>query len=595
MTTSSYIYKIHPAIGVARIGPGNQPYDAPTTEGGLPNDATEPGQVAFRDDNQQLNPQAAKFQIYRYDKNNPDDPGALVEIGKDGVTDINWSVWLANKKACWFDFQGPIGEVGGYTADHGVRNSSVEGDDRQNLILDAGTQVVNTENRGPLAFDVSSPYLEDLAPQKIARLGTMVMDESGAMRVIGGPGQSGQSKQLFDMITSPGHDFPYPTGNFANNTGWFDDIADGPVTATLEVGDQTIEVDVPAWVLTGPPKYAPEMINLITLYDNIYDVAVREQNYNPDLFSNEVFNPEYQVNLERDIIPLLSRPDLYQWVASLGPHAINGHKMAAQYAQESTLPQRAQLLEIVRPPKEPNLQTTASGRTAMPYLAGNNPLEASAPHQVFLTLTETQFFYLEQWAKGKVDESAPACLPPGLQLDYGVLQNCVGGPFVPGIEITWISRNPVIYSEPFRIKHKSGITQGSLFYPVANKAYTLKDLFEEGVEPGSLCAFMAQPWQTDFNLCSVQGKAGDKIFDVTLNNTLWWWCAQRPDAVQMPTGAGTEQVTWAQNTPITSGNNNYAFDNLLTMIEQWNELGFVVSQGSGEDIKYLQVDRTFED
>ena len=43
---------------------------------------------------------------------------------------------------------------------------------------------------------------------------------------------------------------------FANNDGWHDDMADGPVTAQVTLGGQALSVE-PAWVVVAPPNYGP--------------------------------------------------------------------------------------------------------------------------------------------------------------------------------------------------------------------------------------------------------------------------------------------------------------------------------------------------
>ena len=52
------------------------------------------------------------------------------------VQDISWTVYLANKKASWYEFQQLDGEHG-YGASHPLRNADVTGPDaRQQLIID---------------------------------------------------------------------------------------------------------------------------------------------------------------------------------------------------------------------------------------------------------------------------------------------------------------------------------------------------------------------------------------------------------------------------------------------------------------------------
>ena len=196
----------------------------------------------------------------------------------------------------------------------------------------------------------------------------------------------------------------------------------------------------------------------------------------------------------------------------------------------------------------------------MPQLAGDDPINQVSN---YLTLTRTQYFLLEQFSKGHVDESDPQeSLGEGQQLDRAVLQNCVGGPFCPGIEITWICRNTQIYSEPFRIKHKP--------LPGGNVLSLSEDL-SEGMEPGDLSRYMALPWQADFNECSDQGLN---------NNSVWWWPAQRPYMVY-PDAISTEQVPWTYPAP------GYQFEHDVQMVDHWKNLGFIIQDGT----RFYQVER----
>ena len=562
----STIYKIHPAVGVARVGPGNQPYDCPTVAGGLPTIGGVPT-TAFRDADGKLNPQSAVFQVYAYDSAKLDDPGTPVQIGKGGVTDINWTVWLANKKACWFKFAGPNGEDG-YPANHVLRNSKFTGD-RQTLVLDPGPKSVSSANAGSASFDLARADLKKLKPFPVTSLGSIQASTNGELRVTGGPGNSGAAVARIK--------------DFANNDGWFDEIADGPVSAKVTVKGKSVDVQVPAWVLCGPPKFAPQIPNLVTLRDTIYDIAVREQNYNPPLFKDGKFQDSYRPNFNSEIKPILGRPGLYQWVAQLPKSGTVPHgRLPATPAGAAQF-----IFSVIRPPDQPNAQIAPDGfSTYMPYLAGDNPFYgAPAKPAIFLTVTRTQYFLLGQWAKGLVDNGPAKPLPPAIALDYGVLDSCVGGPFVPGIEITWISRNPVIYKDPFRINHRANLTQGKLRFPQPNTAFTMQKLFGDGVEPGDLSSFMAQPWQADYDQCSVQFDPGEKAFGVEIKFVLWWWAAQRPDWVFRPKadGSGLEQVPWIASSDPGGGTNI----NLggVRMVKKWMDLGFVLKEGDSYVLK----------
>ena len=120
--TPAPTYRIHPAIGIARLG--NSPdsfYIAPETTGAPPIDCgfdgihitsggVEQPVTQFKDALNRIRRQAARFRIYVYDDENKN--GRELKIGdvisaaskRSGqmftgtLTDIQWTVYLANKK-----------------------------------------------------------------------------------------------------------------------------------------------------------------------------------------------------------------------------------------------------------------------------------------------------------------------------------------------------------------------------------------------------------------------------------------------------------------------------------------------------------------
>lgn len=87
------------------------------------------------------------------------------------------------------------------------------------------------------------------------------MTEKGEFLVTGGYGNAGGPAN--SNIVS-----------FAGADGWYDDIGDGPVTAEIEAEDRTMH-KLSAWVVSGAPKLAPELINIASLADTFIDVGVR--------------------------------------------------------------------------------------------------------------------------------------------------------------------------------------------------------------------------------------------------------------------------------------------------------------------------------
>jgi hypothetical protein len=137
--SASEIFRIHPAIGVARVGNSDNHVIAPETmagrpvapgadlTGGLPiragSESDPVSSTDLRDASGALKRQAARFRIFHYpaqgEESWPRGDGAEVTIGctVDGrtVADIIWTVHVANKKANAFvlveegDYQGIAG------------------------------------------------------------------------------------------------------------------------------------------------------------------------------------------------------------------------------------------------------------------------------------------------------------------------------------------------------------------------------------------------------------------------------------------------------------------------------------------------------
>jgi hypothetical protein len=217
----------------------------------------------------------------------------------------------------------------------------------------------------------------------------------------------------------------------------------------------------------------------------------------------------------------------------------------------------------------------------MPLLLGDDAVAAEHDAGVplatskYLSVTDTQYFFLQQWAAGNFEPGGVSALHPGEALTRAVLENCVGGPLSPGIEATWIVRDPAIYSEPFRIRPRSPVPAPlSLGFDPA-----------VGLEPGDLTRYMALPWQADFNECATQRIQG---------RVLWWWPAQRPISVYLPdetTGAPGRQVPWIGSAEDPTARGFYCFADNMEMLRDWDKLGFVLDVGKRGDPRFVEVSR----
>jgi len=666
------IYKIHPAIGLARVGNSSEFYLAPEKTGGLPiecnpDGTAKPGQppvTAFKDKAGAIKRQAARFRIFAYDDKTP--AGRELQIGeqikvlrqKSGqvmagtLADVVWTVYLANKKASWYEFHETSGEHG-YAPDAALRNRDVTDYGlRQNLIIDPGPQsVALTPGNAPsgakfaLGQNPNQTFPPPLVPNSITTLGEIVatkQDQCARLVVLGGNGNSGSSKQ--------GVGEPH-IQTFANNDGWFDDVSDGPVTAALVVnvteidgrkidpGDVafqsvSIPVNSPAWVIVGYPRYAPQLVDVVTLDDVVYDLSVREFAFDTYMFGLPPFernapvgnlhmwreearwNTNYYPYFWQEVWPIISRPYYYQFVMDFDPltggdpHenargssgnmdpnyvSIPPYEGENPVERETRRQRRSFVYHMLRKPGGENRLTATTSTLdpdphpyAMPYLCGDNPLSNPGASK-FLRLTETQLYILRQWADGKfinekLEDLPPLPSPPGVQLDRGVLGNALGGAFCPGGECCWIIRNPAIYESAYRIHH-AAYTAGGLSQPavVANASggnVVAADL-GFGLEPGDITKYDAVPWQSDFNECSTQP------IDITYDD----WCEIYPDSTGDPVKPIVQLTYWwpahrPMDVTIFLGGTNYSFGPWsptaqthvgdLQMVTQWSQLGFVL-------------------
>src|SRR5712691_5887498 len=360
-------YRIHPGIGIARLGNSPEAFCiSPEQPAALPIACDERGNPLlspdglteltvgaftagiFKDQEGRMKRQAARFQIYAHDDEHPlGRPlklGDQVEGGGNAgtLTNIQWRVYLANKKSCWYEFEQLQGEHG-YDSSHALRNAAITDEGaRQRLITDPGPrtvdhQTVRTAHFSANGGEYATTFPPPLQPNSIDTLGDLLTDDTGRLLVLGGHGNSGS--YLFD-------DFGQPRiTDYANNDGWFDDTADGPVMARLTMFSSLvgtvlyIDVEYPAWVVCCYPAYVPEILDVVTMDDVIEDMAIRQFAERTDLYGTSGtfddpqriaptdegalihwragrlrWNPDYKPWFYRDIWSILYRPDQYNYL-----------------------------------------------------------------------------------------------------------------------------------------------------------------------------------------------------------------------------------------------------------------------------------------
>jgi hypothetical protein len=406
--------RIHPAIGIARVGNSAEYFVGPLTPdeivpppGGYKSDPTSFTKVKR---------QAAQFRLYAYDEQ-----GNWKEITAADAT-ITWTVHLANSKAKAPKF-----------ADSGLRNSGITGPARDKLVINPGARTITGRN-GSADFSNGTITFPN-RPARIVPLGEIKTDDAGRLLVLGGTGTSAS-----------------PTGQELNSTfnndGWYDDVADGPVSAEVKIGSQTFKAEG-SWVIVGPAKFAPEIPNSTTLWDRMRQHFI-------DIGLLPPIAPNYKPSYTKEIYPiLLSAIDVGGVNKPAGPrHQWNQERLRTDAALRNRIFDK--------------LTTPSGGGGNMPLLRGPQP-----------SLTKTQYEVMRRWKDGNFINDSPT--PPVITpdgLDQASLQGCVGASFFPGIEAGQFLIDPQTpYAAPFRLNHAR-------------------------VAPGDVTARMALPWQTDFLACA---------------------------------------------------------------------------------------------
>ena len=491
---------IHPAIGVARVGNSLDEFfvGPEVTDPEL----ERPG--FYRDVTGALKRQAARFRVYGFNAS-----GEVVrELTGDGA-EVRWTVHVANTKAAWYRWSMAldIPEAAGTTLPR--RNAKVVGDQRSGLIIDGGPKSIEgNETYGP-GYEFHGMFQGNDID-----LGEIRTDNAGRLLFLGG---RGISKSPTD---SPIYN-PADGDTFINADGWYDDISDGPVTAEVTVDGRPIPVD-PAWVVTAPPNYGPNIVGVRTLYDLLFDLSVQ---------AGWLPFPA-RVSFRNHIYPILHRLSNLQWVnrgfatqfGSGGPNDFLNSEYLAKLARDPSAngvdlyhELRRQVLHSFRNPAG-----TDNNPLPWPWVYGDamQVVPANTPRQN-ASISPTQYLLLQAWAGGHFvpdwDPSyrAPSNLDqvrladqPGM-LDQAALTFCLADAFHPGCEVTWPIRHTSLFTGPFRIRHRPAgdpvPDYGDTLTPEIALSAT-GPLHAQG--PGDLTRWMGLPWQADTGFC--RGGYADK-------------------------------------------------------------------------------------
>ncbi|KIG12147.1 Lysine-epsilon oxidase [Enhygromyxa salina] len=580
--------------------------DGPKT-GGLPIKAgTEDTEITSSDvrgPDGGLARQAARFRIYAYQAEGKENYpmgqagaeiriGSTVEIGGQTktVADIIWTVHMANKKTAWYGSADDDGILAwGTPADpktptEGLRNpelGSGANDPKRwaGMFIDPGPRAISGANADVVDLGESSPasyyqagagitplpsyptvfpkravasYPEVFGPSDdydgklyppgvaaIQSLGELQTDEHGRLVVVAAWGHANSFNK---------HPAQHGFVGAVNNDWWFDDTGDGPVDAVLVFKDgSTHTVEGAAWVISTDPAYAPQVLNVVSLWDDIHDSWVRKLDLRPDLFANGEFQPDYRPSFEDEVRPIFLAAGLQRWVTNLTTKGISAHEHVERITADTKVSATALAgLGLIRKPVEPGepAPDPTGDRKRMPLSLGD-------AGRSLLSLAKTQYQYLTYWNDGHADASARVTLNHGETLDKASFLAGLGGRFGPGIDMTYICREPDMWRQdwrssgggPFRVRPKPLDYSGQLQAPFLSLGWTPKR-DETELEPGDVSKFMAIPWHADYNSCGTHLPSPN----IEQNNQLYWsWPAQRPLTVyaakDVRDGAGLVEVT----------------------------------------------------
>jgi L-lysine epsilon oxidase C-terminal domain/L-Lysine epsilon oxidase N-terminal len=245
--------------------------------------------------------------------------------------------------------------------------------------------------------------------------------------------------------------------SFYNNPDWFDDVGDGPVTATIEIPGNEPEEASPAWVITAPPDFAPPANGIVTLYDVIKQMAI----------DKGWLAASAAPSFETDIKPMIERASSLQHVD--------------EFAAWSLISQDWEKLGDTG-----SAQATLRRNTALLIRQVENALHD-------FEMGRWQIDALEAWVDGDFDKGPAQDRGSCDALTRAALDGGLGQGFFPGIEAGVNIVDPTKFdggSFEFRLLH-------------------------DQLNPGDLTALMALPWQADFLKCGQGWWPAQRPFRVT--------------------------------------------------------------------------------
>jgi len=583
----SYV-AIYPPVGIARIGNSPEHFLAPEQPG-----ISKVPEGGFKDGKGRIKKEVARFRVYAFDAAD----NVLGELTANEAQ-INWRVHVANVKPAWYEFNNAMDLGKKYAIPSIRRNSDVVGGYREQLAIKpspkriSGKKVRDNQHN----FDDGKFYGTNVD------LGHIETDAAGRLLFFAGDGDA----QSHDNL---------PITTFANNSGWHDDTCDGVVRATVTLNTQKFEAK-PAMVAVTPPNFGQGLYGVVTMNDVVENLFIQKMDYpNPSKDGVEFW---------RDIYPILERMTNTQWV-NVGFFMLFGKNSPSDFTNPK-------LLEVLKDPDEASRhhrervfkwfrdpESTEYTPEQVPPFYGDGFGDYSNISLDDLPITVTQYDRLKQWSTGNFITGIPK--PPRTfdelsheeqieALNKASLEDCLGGPFHPGIELTWTMRIPHMWEAPYRLKvfpegEQIPLDFGDVLTPEIALA---PDGPFAANGPGSLTRWMGVPWQTDEASC-LSGYTTSTYLPLPS-----FWAARVPNQVLAEDGYLRMQ---AGNVPIAQRlkHLDYRQDwlrdieadhlkRLTNMVEEWHQLGIITRQeapipnnkeGYLPEVSWVEKGRNFDE
>lgn len=407
--------RIHPGIGIARLGDSDEFYIGPEAPGVVvdPGGSGGPGPNggSYRDSKGRLKRQAQRYRVYAYDANNK----VIAELSSDSslVRSVRWRVHVRNMKAANYAFQGA------YLFDPDkLRNPSIQPGkkpiERDKLIIDPGVHTIGSGQTGPVVMkgdifagidkgtlpgqlrfigftpkDPSKPVEVTYKAAKGIELGQLRLDSKGRLLFVPAPGKGECVTTPKVALSNPSETVSPPNGpengtnpltnQFAyfNVPGWWDDTCGGEIDVTVTLKDGTVlstrdnvksasdegtrNAHAGAWIVTAPPKFAPHMYHVVSILDRVYEAFPEAHPY-----------AKQKTNFYRDVYPIFANAVNYGWVSAEAAGVTPKTKDAAHGPKQPGNVLSADYMESFTDPSEKGKQKRQMIFVLMRRAAGKN-------------------------------------------------------------------------------------------------------------------------------------------------------------------------------------------------------------------------------